>query len=111
MLATTFSNSTRIVTSHIQYAADLNPKPNRNNPNNLLEANILTGYNVRLESPNEFIIILLKIAHKAGGDAYAANKGCPSYERERDDGFLLIFTSKIGIISCKRHQGHIGNLL
>ena len=70
MLATTLSNSTRIVTSYIQYAADLNPKPNRNNPNNLLEANILTGYNVRLGCPSEFIIILLKIAHKAAGGAH-----------------------------------------
>ena len=42
------------------------------------------------------------------------NKGCPSKsvdcERAKDDGLLLIFTSKLGITSLKQHRGHIGNL-
>ena len=33
-----------------------------------------------------------------------------SYECARDDGLMFIFTSKLGIISLKLHQGHIGNL-
>ena len=33
-----------------------------------------------------------------------------NYEHARDDGLLLIFTSKLGIISLKQHRGHIGNL-
>ena len=36
--------------------------------------------------------------------------GTVNYVRARDDGFLLIFTSKFGIISFKRHRGHIGDL-
>ena len=34
-----------------------------------------------------------------------------NYERTRDDGLLLIFTSKLGIVSYKPHREHIGNLL
>ena len=44
------------------------------------------------------------------------NKDCPSrsvncnYERSRDDELMLIFTSKLGIISLKQHRGYIVNL-
>ena len=31
------------------------------------------------------------------------------YELVRDDGLLLIFTSKLGIISLKQHRRHTGN--
>ena len=32
------------------------------------------------------------------------------WERARDDGLLLIFTAKLGIMSTKILRGHIGNL-
>ena len=33
-----------------------------------------------------------------------------NYERARDDGLLLIFTPKLGIMSGQHLRGHIGNL-
>ena len=33
-----------------------------------------------------------------------------NYERARDDGLLLIFTPKLGIVSLKHLRDHIGNL-
>ena len=45
------------------------------------------------------------------------NKICPfqsiltvNFKRERDDRLLLIFTSKLGIISLKQHRQNVGNL-
>ena len=33
-----------------------------------------------------------------------------NYLCARDDGLMIISTSKLGVISLKLHQGHIGNL-
>ena len=65
---------------------------------------------IRPDVPWNLVTLNFKYSYFNKGLTVLAKAQALNNERVRDDGLLLIFTSKLGIISLKQHRGHIGNL-